>query len=154
MHSVHIGILQVRQSGTVRMTTLYCTRVRPRPTSARTWSNALIGARNMIALTEQSQASARLTRRRETPPTVVEVRGPRLALMPRAAHVVYLPIDALELAAREAERVLDDARRLQARAEHVVCAGESARRAHAAAHADAPSVGKYIFAVMRGMSSR
>ena len=52
--------------------------------------------------------------------TVVEVRRPCLALMPRTANVINLPIMALKLPARHAKGVLHDARSLQPRLEDII----------------------------------
>ena len=56
--------------------------------------------------------------------TVVEIGSPRVALMPRTADVVNLPVCALELSGCQAERVFYDACRLQSCFQDIICRGK------------------------------
>lgn len=95
-----------------------------RVSSARTWSNAEIGARNMMAFTasiHRETISPTFPRREKARRfTILEIWRPSLPLVPRPAHIIYLPIHPLTRPRTQRKRMLHNAHRLQPRLQHVL----------------------------------
>jgi hypothetical protein len=97
-------------------------------TSARTWSNVEIGAKNMIALTGKSETGESMQELNKAKRTIIEEWGPCVSLIPGPSNVVYLfqvsrgaagicfkaylPGHTPELCGLESKCVFDDAGRL------------------------------------------